>query len=221
MNSKDTATEKIGPYSFIQGSNQKVTNDPLLLVDFVLPLNDNDLVIDLGTGAGVIPFLIASKSRAKRITGVEIDREACSVFESNIADNGLEGRVEAVRADYRDLKSVFREGAFSLVVANPPYIKAGAGRVSPKTERAVARSEVKGTLRELIDVSKYLAGDKGRIAYIFPVVRLFEMLDEVRGAGLKVRRLKFIRTSRSRPAKLFLIEAGREGELVIEGAVLI
>ncbi|MBI5455200.1 MAG: methyltransferase [Deltaproteobacteria bacterium] len=216
MTPKKVEIEKIGPYSFIQGIGQKVTNDPLLLADFVLPLDKGDQVIDLGTGTGIIPFLLASKSRAKRITGVEIDTGACSVFERNIADNGLEGRVEAVFADYRDLKSIYKEGSFALVVANPPYIKAGAGRVSPKTERAVARSEVKGTLRELIEISKHLAGDKGRIAYIFPVVRLFEMLDEVRGAGLKPRRLRFIHTSRSRPAKLFLIEAGQEGGLVIE-----
>ncbi len=211
--------EQIGPYSFIQGSGQKVTNDPLLLVDFVLPLNVDDQVIDLGTGTGIIPFLLASKSRAKRITGVEIDREACSVFERNIADNRLEGGVEAVFADYRDLKSIYKEGSFALVVANPPYIKAGAGRVSPKTERAVARSEVKGTLRELIEISKYLAGEKGRIAYVFPVARIFEMLDEVRGAGLKVRRLRFNRTSRLKPAKLFLIEAGQEGDIAIEEPV--
>ncbi|MBI5642986.1 MAG: methyltransferase [Deltaproteobacteria bacterium] len=213
--------EQIGPYSFIQAGGQKVTNDPLMLVDFVLPLNDNDRVIDLGTGAGVIPFLIASKSRAKRITGVEIDREACAVFERNIADNNLEDRVEAVLADYRALKSKYKEGEFSLVVANPPYIKAGAGRVSPKQDRALARTEVAGGFKELIEVSRYLAGDKGRIAYVFPVARIFEMLEEVRGAGLKVRRLRFIRTSRSKPAKLFLIEAGRQGELVIEEPVLI
>jgi len=85
----------------------------------------------------------------------------------------------------------------------------------------VARSEVKGTLKEFIDISKYLVGEKGRIAFVFPVARLFEMLDEVRGTGLKVRRLKFIHTSRLKPAKLFLIEAGQEGKLVIEGAVLI
>jgi len=219
---KKVAIEKIGPYSFIQGSGQKVTNDPLLLVDFVLPLNDNDRVIDLGTGAGIIPFLLASKSPVKQITGVEIDREACSFFERNIAENGLEHRVEAVFADYRGLKSIYTEGSFSLVVANPPYIKAGAGRVSPEKQRAVARSEVKGTLKELIDISKYLVGKKGRIAFVFPVARLFEMLGEARVAGLKVRRLRFVHTqSRLKPAKLFLIEAGQEGKLVIEGAVLI
>ncbi|MBI4949212.1 MAG: methyltransferase [Deltaproteobacteria bacterium] len=216
---KKVAMEKIGPYSFIQGSGQKVTNDPLLLADFVLPLNADDRVIDLGTGTGIIPLLLASKSRAKRITGVEIDTEACSVFERNIADNGLEGMVEAVLSDYRDLKSIYKAGSFSLVVANPPYIKAGAGRVSPKKQRAVARSEVKGTLKELIDISKYLAGEKGRVAYVFPVARLFEMLGEARVAGLKVRRLRFIHTSRLKPAKLFLIEAGQEGGLVIEEPV--
>lgn len=221
MPSKNSEIEKIGPYSFIQGSNQKVTNDPLLLVDFVLSLNENDRVIDLGTGAGIIPFLLASKSSAKQIAGVEIDREACAIFEKNIADNGLEHRVEAVFADYRDLKSICKEGSFSLVVANPPYIKAGGGRVSPEKQRAVARSEVKGTLRELIDISKYLVGDKGRIAYVFPVARLFEMLDEVRRAGLKVRRLRFIHTSRMKKAKRFLIEAGQEGDIVIEEPVIL
>lgn len=200
---------------------QRLTQDPFLLTDFLLPLKKEDTVIDLGTGTGIIPLLLCSRTEAQNIVGVEIEEKAATIAGKNIELNGLGSRVTIIEADYRELSGIYPQGIFSVIVSNPPYTKANSGRVSPNKERAMARSEVVGTLSELISTSKYLLSKDGRIFYIFPVSRLFEMLGEVREAGLKARRLKFIHTSPKKAARLFMIEIGFKGELRIEEPVFL
>ncbi|MBI5902174.1 MAG: methyltransferase [Deltaproteobacteria bacterium] len=212
--------EKIGRYSLIQsGSGQKLTEDTLLLADFILPLKKDDIVADLGAGPGALALILASRSPVKRIVCVEVQRPLCGLALENVAINGLTDRVEVIEKDFRELPAIYPEGSFSLIVSNPPYMKAGEGRVSPVKERAISRTGIFGGLEELIDASKYLCGPYGRICYVFPARRLDEMCAEIERAGLRKRRLRLIYTRMDREAKLFLIEAGKKGELKVEEPV--
>lgn len=213
--------EYIGIYRYARASaGQGITTDTLLLADFVLPFKNRDSVIDLGTGAGVLPLIFAGRSDCRNIVGVEIDGVSAAAALDNVETNGLTGRIKILDMDLRRLPEVYEEGSFSVVVSNPPYVKAGAGRVSPVKERAVARSEQMCSLPELIKVSKHLAGKSGRICFVYPCLRLEEMLCALGSEGMKPRRLKFIRTKNDRTAKLFLIEAGAAGGCVVEGHVV-
>ncbi|MBI5885790.1 MAG: methyltransferase [Deltaproteobacteria bacterium] len=214
-------TERIGPYSFTQPENgQRLTSDTVCLVNFIAPLKPNDTVIDLGAGAGVIPIMLAATAPSVSITGVEIDAEAAENARDNVKANGLEERITIINKDLREMIRMFEEGSFSVVVSNPPYRKANAGRPSPDKTRELARAE-SATLAELIDASKYLAGKDGRIFYVFPVARLFEMLKEARTAGLTPRRLKFAHARPDRAAKFFMVEFAADGALVIEEPVVL
>jgi tRNA1Val (adenine37-N6)-methyltransferase len=215
--------ESLGPYFFIQRkAGHRLTNDSVALAEFAAPsLSEKDTLIDLGTATGAIPLLLSWKTEIKSITGVEIDKAAFETALRNVEANGLIGRVDMINADYRGLPRMYPEGAFSAVISNPPYTKSGAGRVSPKTERAVARSEVMGGLSELVKVSKHLAGGSGKIFYVFTVSRLSEMLGEAQKCGLKARRLKFIYTGKGMEPRLFLVELGSQGGLEIEEPLFI
>lgn len=203
-----TPVEKIGGYSLIQsGSGQKLTGDTLLLADFILPLEKDDMVADLGSGTGALALLLASRSPVGRVVCVEVQRRLCDIAVENVAVNGLADRVEVVERDFRDLAAIYPEGSFSVVVSNPPYMKAGEGRVSPVTERAISRSEVFGRLGDLIRVSKHLVGKGGRVCYVFPIRRHDEMMGGLYGAGLIPGRIRFIRSGAGKTPKLFLIEA--------------
>ncbi|MBE7414938.1 MAG: methyltransferase [Deltaproteobacteria bacterium] len=216
--SEDETLEKLGPYFFVQRkAGQRLTGDSVELAEFAIPdLNKNDRIIDLGTGTGAIPLMLAWKSGAGKITGVEIDREAARTAMKNVEANGLAGRVDIINRDLRELRECFPEGAFTAVVSNPPYGKAGAGRISPKTERAAARAGLHGGLSDLISISAYLTGRKGRVFYVFPAARIAEMLVELGKAGFRPVRIRFLGGKTGRAPKLFLIEAGKEGGIPIE-----
>lgn len=215
--------ESLGPYFFIQRkAGHRLTSDSVALAEFAAQsLCEKDSLIDLGTATGALALLFSWKTRVKSIIGVEVDIDAAGTALRNVDVNGLADRVEILKADYRDLIGMYPEGAFTAVVSNPPYAKAGTGRVSPKTQRAIARSEVLGGLPDLLKVSRHLAGEAGKIFYVFPVSRLAEMLSEAQKSGLKVRRLRFVNAGKGREPGIFLIELGRLGGLEIEEPVVL
>ncbi|MBI5560255.1 MAG: methyltransferase [Deltaproteobacteria bacterium] len=203
----------LGPFIFIQREGvERVTEDPVLLTEFLLPLKKADRVLDLGTGTGVIPLILCSKTDVETITGVELDIHTAAAARRNVDINGLGARVKILQSDWRRLKEIYPRGAFPVVVSNPPYMKKGEGRVSRIRQRAIARCDIEGTLKDLVDVSEYLAGDRGRIFYIYPVRRLKELISELVGKGLTPRRLAYVYTGRPY-SKLSLVEAGKDGGL--------
>ena len=46
--------------------------DSVLLSDFAKNIKDNSMVLDLGTGTGIIPILLCGKTNLKEVIGVEV-----------------------------------------------------------------------------------------------------------------------------------------------------
>lgn len=214
----DETIESIGPYSFIQRSaGHRLTSDTVLLAEFAMPsVTDGSSVMDLGTGTGALPLILAWKSRAALIVGLEIDPVSADAARRNFAANALSGRVEAVEADYRDVERAFAPGSFDVVLSNPPYTRAGAGRLSPEKDRAGARAELHGTLADLVAASAYLVSVSGSVFFVFRASRMAEMIEELGRAGLKVRRIRLSGAGKGKAASLFLIEAGKGAGARIE-----
>jgi tRNA1(Val) A37 N6-methylase TrmN6 len=206
---KDAAVvERIGPYMLRQaGHGLRITQDPFLLVDFALPLSENERVLDIGTGSGVIPLLLIAKTRVLDVTAVEIDDALAGLARANVQDNSLGDRIKVVASDYRGLPEIFPKGSFTTIITNPPYIKANSGRTSPQKSRALARLELHGELKDLVQVSAHLLCDAGRLFLILPTARREELVELLRGVGLSLRRIRFIHTKFGAPAKLFMAEA--------------
>ncbi len=178
-------------------------------------------VVDIGTGNGAIAIMLALRSSLKSIAGIEVQTELSELARRNVGANKLKERISIENLDYRELPARYKAGTCALVVSNPPYIKAGSGRVSGSASRHVARNEVYGNLTDLVRVSSYLVGGRGSICFIYPVKRYGEMLKELKQAELKVKRVRFIHSSPGGDAIRFLIEAGRTGGNVTEEPIFL
>ena len=203
--------EAVGPYSFIQKkSGNRYTEDSVSLVNFLLECNvKGRKLVDLGTGAGVMPILLADKAPAMEIAGVEVIVEYAALAQRNARLNGLTSRIKIVSCDFRDLPQSCPEGSFDIVISNPPYVKAGAGRQSPDPARRVGRSEVMGGLKDLLAVSRHLAGKDGRMFFVFPAARMDEMVGEMEALGIKPMRILRGNAANVKSTRVFFIEAGR------------
>lgn len=220
--STSVTVEALGPFKFYQSrEGHRLTTDSVLLADFVLASDTADFgrVADLGAGTGAISLLIAAARDGARIICFEIDPALAALARRNVEENGLRERVEVLEGDLRTRCVEYPEGAFTLVVSNPPYVKKGAGRVSPVPSRAVARSEESCSLPELLAASARLIGRNGRAAFVYPARRLGEMRAELNKRGLCPLRLKLVYPGANKEAKLFLIEVGMYGELKVEEPV--
>jgi methylase of polypeptide subunit release factors len=76
---------------------------------------DGAKVLDIGTGSGVLAFVLLQRGAASAI-GTDIDPRAVACAESNARALGLERRFTAVETD------LFPDGQADLVVCNPPWI---------------------------------------------------------------------------------------------------
>lgn len=188
--------------------------DPLLLCDFA-ETGVADEVIDLGAGSGVISLILARKADAVRIVGVELQEGMAELARRNAEMNGLSERVSIICQDILRLKERFPVSSFDLVVANPPYRKRGAGRVSPRAGRDQSRHESTAGLADFLAAAKYLVRPGGRICFIYLAERLAEFLAEAAEMKLSPLRLRMVHGTPDSTARMFLVELakGRKGHL--------
>lgn len=79
-------------------------------------------MLDLGVGSGAILLAILAERPAAKGLGVDISEEALAVARENAANLGLGGRAALLRGDWT---AGLDGSSFDLVVANPPYVRAG------------------------------------------------------------------------------------------------
>jgi tRNA1Val (adenine37-N6)-methyltransferase len=73
----------------------------LLLADFVT-IRKHDIVVDLGTGCGVIPLSMLVTKPAKHIYCIEIQEALASQAMRNAKLNNLENRMSVIMGDIRN-----------------------------------------------------------------------------------------------------------------------
>ncbi|MCK4739306.1 MAG: methyltransferase [Deltaproteobacteria bacterium] len=212
----DESIYSLGSFSLIHGkTGQQLTSDTVSLAKFIPFLQQNSRVIELGTGIGAIVLMLAERFRDLNITGIEIDNPTFQISKKNLKINDLQDRVALLNCDWRSLYGKFPRGSFDCLIANPPYKKQGTGRLSPDSSRALARSEVAGTLEELLKISAYLIGSTGRLYFIFPLERLVELFEEFAKNKISPGRLVIL-DGLNEKKSLFLIEAGAGCSLSVE-----
>ena len=175
--------------------------DSLLLGEFAT-VRSGWQVWDLGCGGGVLLLLLAQRAERLGLTGVELDPAAAELARRNLRDNGLAG--EIVAGDVTALP--LPPGAADLVVSNPPFFPADAGRSG-----GPARSEETLTLTGLCTAAARLLRSGGRFALCGRPHRLTALLDEARRAGLEPKRLQLVHHSTAHPPFLMLLECVRGG----------
>lgn len=184
--------------------------DAVLLAHFAT-VRGQAKVLDLGTGCGVIPLLIAARHPKPYIIGLEIQPETADMACRSVALNGLGDRIRIDCGDYRQVGRLYGHGGFDLVTMNPPYREPGRGQVSPEEARAVARHETTGSLAEAIHATASAVRFGGRVAVVFLAERLSDLVVRLREQRLEPKRLRMVHPRAERPANLLLLEAIKGG----------
>jgi len=184
--------------------------DPVLLCAFAR-VGVGETAVDLGTGSGVIPLLLAKRTAAAHITGVEIQSQLADRARRSLILNGLQERVSIVEADLRQLRGCLEPQSCDLVLSNPPYRRGGTGRTAPEAERAAARHELAGGLDDFLAAAAYLLKQGGRLYLIYLAERLAELLAAMQRLRLEPKRLRCIHSRSGDDARMVLVEGRRGG----------
>lgn len=188
--------------------------DAILLANFAIcELKNEENILDLCTGNGIIPLLLAGSRKVKKITGVEIQKEAAMLAQESVKLNELENKISIINTDLRTIvnnktgEHIFKKHSFSCITCNPPYMIAGHGKNNPADAKAIARHEIFCTLEDVINTAEQLLSTHGKFFMIHRPFRLSEIFSIMEKCNLVPKRLQLIQPQEGKEANLVLIEA--------------
>ena len=189
--------------------------DAILLSQFVT-IRRGDRIVDLGTGCGIIPLILLLTKPVGHTFGLEIQKDLADQAARNTVLNGYEKRMRVILGDIKHLP--FAPSSADVVTCNPPYRPKNSGGINPDLQRAIARHEMLANLDDILHAASRTLRAKGRLAMIYPAVRLVEVLVRMRSFDLEPKRIRVVYPGMESEAKLALIEAslgGRKGLKVL------
>ncbi|MGB7480275.1 MAG: 50S ribosomal protein L3 N(5)-glutamine methyltransferase [Burkholderiaceae bacterium] len=89
-------------------------------------------ILDLCTGSGCLPILLADAFPQAAIDAVDISADALAVAQRNVADYHLQERITLVESD---LYAQLPPRRYDLIVSNPPYVNAASMAALPPEYR--------------------------------------------------------------------------------------
>lgn len=185
--------------------------DAVLLSSFA-KAKDTDKVIDLGCGNGIIPILMAAKTDAKSIVGLEIQDESAKLATRSVELNELSDRISIVKGDIKEASSIFGASSFQVVTTNPPYMNENHGLVNDYSAKAIARHELLCNLEDIIRESARLLVPSGRLYMIHRPHRLEDILVLMREYHIEPKHLRFVHPYVDKEPTMVLIEGLRGGK---------
>ncbi len=129
-------------------------------------VTEEDKVLDLGCGYGVVGIYIAGLTGGERVVMSDISEEALALTKANLELNGL-NNVRVVKSN--GLKDI-PEKDFTLILSNPPY----------HADFSVAKAFIEEGYKHLVSdgrlimVTKRLIWYRNKITSVFGGVKVFE-----------------------------------------------
>jgi tRNA1Val (adenine37-N6)-methyltransferase len=176
----------------------KVGTDSLLLGSWAQP-NDAKLILDIGTGSGILALMMAQKSTLDaHVYAVDVDDGAIIQASENVSASPWRNKVTTVHCALDDFDC---DNPLDLIITNPPYFDAvdmtSSAFVRQTTQRSVARHEALLTTHALFTFSAKHLKSNGALYCVYPYNRAPSILEEAKRCGLHASRLMTVKHART------------------------
>ena len=173
-------------------------------------------LLDLGAGIGCVGLISLWRSPGATLVAVEAQEVSFALLEGNIARNGLGDRARAI---HDDLRNVRLDDRFDLVTGSPPYWDVSEGVVPLDSQKAHARFELRGDIRDYALAARAHLAEGGRFVLCFPTVQRARAEAACVAAELPLIRSRDV-IPREGAAPLFTLFACRRREDLVEPHVV-
>ena len=196
--------------------------DAVLLSGFA-KIKKDERVLDMGTGTGIIPVLLKSKTPGEHFTGLEIQEECAEMAQRSVAYNNLEQDIDIVCGDIKEAAEIFGAASFHAVTSNPPYMIGQHGLQNPYMAKAIARHEILCTLEDVVSQAAKVLKDRGRFYMVHRPFRLVEIFQVLTRYKLEPKRMQLVYPFKDREPNMVLIEAlkGGNSRITVEKPLIV
>lgn len=182
-----------------------------------------DTVLDMGTGTGVIPILMSSKTKASHLTGLEIQAASADMARRSVQMNHLQDKIDIVEGDIKEAAQIFGAASFDVVTCNPPYMIDNHGLKNPDEPRAIARHEILCNLEDVVSSAAKVLKGSGRFFMVHRPFRLADIICLLRKYHLEPKRMQMVQPFANKEPNMVLIEALQNGKpsMIVEEALVV
>ncbi|MCB5250243.1 MAG: methyltransferase [Candidatus Cloacimonadales bacterium] len=171
----------------IEGSHQ-VTSDTAFLSDSVIKSyteNNSLKALDLGTGTGIIAFMLKMHFPNWQIDGIDIQETLINLANHNmhLFDKSFDSK--RLFFAHQDLKT-FTVYDYDLVIANPPYYKINTARLPADNGKAIARHELTLNMEDIISFFNKLTKQSAKLFILYPDFRHKELSSLVKHYKMQI-----------------------------------
>lgn len=196
--------------------------DAVLLSGFAR-IKKGETVLDMGTGTGILPILLAAKTEGRSFTGLELQAESADMARRSVSLNSMQDRIDIVNGDIKEASHIFGAASYDVVVTNPPYMNENHGIVNPDAPKAIARHEIKCNLEDVIGQAAKVLKVNGRLYMVHRPFRLVDIMELTVKYKLEPKRLRMVYPYADREPSMVLVEAIKGGKrrLTVEKPLII
>jgi tRNA1Val (adenine37-N6)-methyltransferase len=163
--------------------------------------------LEVGCGAGVVSLLALKKKKFPAVTGIEIQEALYRLAVENAAANDMAANFQVIRGDFNRIHAGITN--VQTIFCNPPFFKAGQGRLSADETVRLARFEIAMTLDDLLRCCAACLAPRGRLFLIFPFSRRQELLETAAARGLHAARFRQVQPFADSKPDRFLVQMGK------------
>jgi tRNA1(Val) A37 N6-methylase TrmN6 len=170
-------------------------------------------VLDLGSGLGSVAMTAAWRLPRAEFVTVEAQEESLELAKKSVMFNGLGGRFDVRRGDFREEGVLGKSERFDLVMGSPPYFPVTDGMVSEVAQRKQCRFETRGGVEDYCKVASEHLALGGWFACCFPVSPPHQkqrVWEGARQAGLQIIRWRPVVFREGEPPLLGLFAMVKE-----------
>ena len=196
--------------------------DAVLLSGFA-QVKENEKVLDMGTGTGIIPILLEAKTVGEDFYALEIQQDSADMAKRSVILNHLEEKVHIVQGDIKEASVIFKPASFDVVTCNPPYMTENHGIENFEEPKAIARHEIKCTLEDVIREAAKVLKPGGRFYMVHRPRRLVEIMNLMSVYKIEPKRLRMVHPFKDKDANMLLIEGhrGRKSMMKVEAPLIV
>lgn len=198
-------------YKIIQNTKKFCFGMDAVLLSGFVRVKEQETVLDIGTGTGIIPILLAAKTKGRHFTGLEIQEESADMAMRSVQYNGLDERISIVQGDIREAGNLFAPASFDVITSNPPYMTGNHGLINPDPAKAIARHEICCTLEDVVSQTARLLRPGGRFYMVHRPFRLAEIFCTLVKYRLEPKIMRLVYPFVDKEPNMVLIQALKGG----------
>ena len=195
----------------------KINTDGVLLGAWA-NASQKSRILDIGTGTGVIAIMLAQRSDAKEIVGVEIDALSYEESLQNMKSSAWSQHLFAVHKPIQEYAKTSKK-KFDLIVSNPPFFTGGT--FSSTQKRTLVKHTIKLPHNELLIAVKLLLELHGEFSLILPYIEGLRFVELAEQYNLYCKKICEVKSFQDSPIERLLLSFQRTKVKVERGTLYI